>query len=153
MLYHFFIMKHIFLFLAVLFFALSAVAQNNKTEKKEPKFNIKQYWLVMIKTGPQDSIIKDSSQRATIFAGHFSNMEKLHKEGILKVAGPFGKNDFQWRGLFILDCATKQEAEKTVATDPAVAAGIFVVDIVPWFTEPSGNFKPGKPPAKKSLKK
>lgn len=121
-------------------------------KKQEPKFNIRQYWLVMIKTGPQDSVIKDSAKRATIFAGHFSNMERLHKDGILKVAGPFGKNDLQWRGLFIFDCATKEEAEKYVATDPAVAAGIFIVDIVPWFTEPSKSFIPGKP-AKQSSKK
>lgn len=57
-------------------------------------------------------------------------MEKLHKEGILKVAGPFGKNDFTWRGLFILDCASR-EAEKHVKTDPSVAAGVFIYDIVP----------------------
>ena len=83
-------------------------AQKDST-KALPK--VKQFWLVLLKTGPQDKVITDSAQRAKIFAGHFSNMERLYKEGILKVAGPFGKNDFTWRGLFILDCATKEEAE------------------------------------------
>jgi hypothetical protein len=41
-------------------------------------------------------------------------MERLHKESILKVAGPFGKNVFTWRGLFILDCKTKEEVERFV---------------------------------------
>lgn len=111
-----------------------------KTEQK-----IKQFWLVMIKTGPKDKEISDSTERSKIFAGHFSNMARLHTEGVLKVAGPFGKNDFAWRGLFILDCKTKEEAENYVKTDPAIAAGVFIVDIVPWFSEASGSLAPGKP--------
>jgi len=119
-------------------------SQKDSTGKKMEE-KVKQFWLVMIKTGPNDNVITDSTERNKIFAGHFANMERLHKEGILKVAGPFGKNNFTWRGLFILDCATIEEAEAIVKTDPAVAAGIFVVDIVPWYSEPSGSFIPGKP--------
>ncbi len=126
----------------VLFFQLSLSAQKDST-KAAPK--IKKFWLVVLKTGPQDKVITDSAERAKIFAGHFANMERLHKEGILKVAGPFGKNDFTWRGLFILDCATKEEAEAYVKTDPSVASGVFITDIVPWFSEAVGSFVPGKP--------
>ena len=129
----------IFLLLGQLVFS-----QKDSTGKKR-EAKIKQFWLVMIKTGPKDKEITDSTERSKIFAGHFSNMTRLHKEGILKVAGPFGKNDFTWRGLFILDCKTKEEAENYVKTDPAIAAGVFVVDIVPWFSEASGSFVPGKP--------
>lgn len=125
--------------LAVVF---NSFGQKDST-KAPPK--IKQFWLVVLKTGPQDKVITDSAQRAKIFAGHFSNMERLYKEGILKVAGPFGKNDFTWRGLFILDCATKEEAESYVKTDPSIAAGVFITDIVPWYSEAVGSFVPGKP--------
>jgi uncharacterized protein YciI len=136
-------MKKVLFFSALLIsFALTSVAQKDST-KAAPK--IKQFWLVVLKTGPQDKVITDSAQRAKIFAGHFSNMERLYKEGILKVAGPFGKNDFTWRGLFILDCATKEEAEDYVKTDPSIAAGVFVTDIVPWYSEQVGSFVPGKP--------
>lgn len=110
--------------------------------------NIRQYWLVILKTGPQDKVITDSTERSIIFKGHFSNMERLHQEGILKAAGPFGKNDMTWRGLFIMDCASREEAEKHVKSDPAVEAGVFTYDIVPWYSEPSGSFKPGKPEPK-----
>ncbi len=137
-------MKKIILFLiATIIFSQSAISQKNNKEKAEP--NIKQFWLVILKTGPKDKEITDSTERNKIFAGHFSNMKRLHEEGILKAAGPFGKNDFTWRGLFVLDCKTKEEAENYVKTDPAVAAGVFVVDILPWFSEPSGSFVPGKP--------
>jgi len=112
---------------------------------KKPEEKIRQYWLVILKTGPADKEITDTAQRNKIFTGHFSNMNKLYNEGILKAAGPFGKNDFTWRGLFIMDCKTKEEAESYVKTDPSVAAGIFIVDIVPWYSEPTGSFVPGKP--------
>lgn len=117
------------------------ISQDSKP--KEP--NIKQFWMVVLKTGPQDKLITDSVQRSNLFKGHFSNMDRLYNEGILKVAGPFGKNDHSWRGLFILDCPTKDNAESYVKTDPTVAAGIFIYDIVPWYSEPSGSFKSGKP--------
>jgi uncharacterized protein YciI len=132
----------LFLSCLALFFQLSLSAQKDST-KAPPE--IKQFWLVVLKTGPQDKVITDSAQRAKIFAGHFANMERLYKEGILKVAGPFGKNDFSWRGLFILDCATKEETEAYVKTDPSIASGIFITDIVPWYSEAVGSFVPGKP--------
>lgn len=116
--------------------------------KKANTPNVKQFWMVVLKTGPRDKEITDTAQRNPIFRGHFSNMTRLHEEGILKAAGPFGKNDFTWRGLFILDCPTREEAEAHVKTDPAVAAGVFIFDLVPWYTEPSGNFTPGKPAKK-----
>lgn len=117
------------------------------TKKKEP--TVKQYWLVVLKTGPKDKVITDSAERSTIFKGHFANMERLYNDGILKAAGPFGKNELTWRGLFILDCANKEEAEAHVKTDPSVAAGVFIYDIVPWYSEPTGSFVPGKPDRKK----
>ncbi len=121
-----------------------AFSQKDSTSKKASP-NIKQFWLVILKTGPKDSVITDSVERSKIFAGHFANMKRLHEEGILKAAGPFGKNDFTWRGLFILDCKTKEEAESYVKTDPSIAAGIFIVDIVPWWSEATGSFVEGKP--------
>jgi uncharacterized protein YciI len=132
---------------AALLFSNTCFSQTDTAKKKTP--NIKQFWLVVLKTGPNDKTITDSVVRSKIFAGHFANMGKLHSEGVLKAAGPFGKNDFTWRGLFILDCATKDEAEAYVKTDPSVAAGVFIYDIVPWWSEPSGSFVPGKPEEKK----
>lgn len=125
------------------FVQLSFAQKNNSTKK--PGENIKQFWMVILKTGPKDATITDSTERSKIFAGHFANMTKLYNHGILKAAGPFGKNDFTWRGLFILDCKTIEEAESYVKTDPSVAANVFIFDIVPWYTETTGSFLPGIP--------
>ncbi len=140
-------MRKIILGFSVFFLAAilqPAFGQKDSTAKKTEE-KVKQFWLVVLKTGPMDKEITDSVKRKEIFAGHFSNMERLHSEGILKAAGPFGKNDFTWRGLFIMDCKTKEEAENYVKTDPAVVAGVFVVDIVPWYSQATGSFLPGKP--------
>lgn len=118
-------------------------SQDPQGKPKKPEDQIEQYWFVLLKTGPKNDF--DSTTRSKLFKGHMENINRLYYDGILKVAGPFGKNDFTWRGLFIFDCKTKEEAEKIALTDPAVVAGLFAVDIVPWYGAPIGSFIHGKP--------
>lgn len=137
-------MKNILFLSCLCFVAIThGVAQADATKKKNPGEKIEQYWFVLLKTGAKTDF--DSTTRAKLFQGHMANMGKLYEDGILKVAGPFGKNDKAWRGLFIFDCKTKEEAEQIAATDPAVAAGLFAVEILPWYGEPTGSFVHGKP--------
>ena len=93
---------------------------------------MRNYVLCILKTGPKDAEIKGEA-RKEIFAGHFANIERLAGEGKLAVAGPFGKNDKSFRGLYIFNVATVEEAEKLVMLDPAVKAGVFVPDLTPWY--------------------
>jgi uncharacterized protein YciI len=93
---------------------------------------MRMYVLCILKTGPNDATIK-GKERDEIFAGHFANIGKLADEGKLAVAGPFGTNDKSYRGLYIFNVATIEEAERLVALDPAVKAGVFVSDLTPWY--------------------
>ena len=93
---------------------------------------MKMYVLCILKTGPKDAEIKGDA-RKEIFAGHFANISRLADEGKLAVAGPFGKNDKAYRGLYIFNVATIEEAEKLVMLDPAVKAGVFVPDLTLWY--------------------
>jgi uncharacterized protein YciI len=93
---------------------------------------MKTYVLCILKTGPKDAEIK-GDQRKEIFAGHFANIGRLADEGKLAVAGPFGKNDKSYRGLYIFNVATIEEAEKLVVLDPAVKAGVFIPDLTLWY--------------------
>ena len=93
---------------------------------------MRKYVLCVLKTGPKDAEIQ-GKERQEIFAGHFANIGRLADEGKLAVAGPFGKNEKAWRGLYIFNVATVEEAEKLVALDPAVKAGVFVADLTPWY--------------------
>jgi uncharacterized protein len=93
---------------------------------------MKMYVLCILKTGPQDEAIK-GDERKKIFEGHFANIGKLAGEGKLAVAGPFGKNERSYRGLYIFNVTTIEEAEKLVMLDPAVKAGVFIPELTPWY--------------------
>ena len=103
---------------------------------------VKQYWFVMLTAG--NNRTQDSTTAAKIQEGHMANIKRLYNEGKLKVAGPFG-DDGKWIGIFIFDCATKEEVETLLKTDPAIAAGRLAYDIHPWWTAATGSFVPGKP--------
>lgn len=95
---------------------------------------MKTYMLVILKTGPKDAEITDKIQRSELFKGHFSNMEAMEKDGKLKLAGPFAtKNTLQYRGIFLLDVKTEDEAKALLQNDPTVKNGIFEYEILPWY--------------------
>jgi len=93
---------------------------------------MKMYVLCILKSGPKDAEITGEA-RKEIFAGHFANIGRLADTGKLAVAGPFGNNDKAYRGLYIFNVATIEEAEKLVMLDPAVKAGVFVPDLTLWY--------------------
>jgi len=93
---------------------------------------MRSYVLCILKTGPKDAEIK-GDERAKIFEGHFANIGRLADQGKLAVAGPFGKNDRSYRGLYIFAVSTIEEAEALVQLDPAVKAGVFVPELTPWY--------------------
>ncbi len=89
------------------------------------KYGMKTYVLAILKTGPKVFTEKESKE---LFIGHMANMNRLAAEGKLTVAGPFAKNDKEFRGLFILNVTTIEEAKKLTDTDPVVKSGIMVVE-------------------------
>lgn len=95
------------------------------------EYGMKNYVFCILKTGPNDATIK-GKERDEIFKGHMSNIGRLAEAGSLALAGPYGKNDRQYRGLFIFNVTTIEEAQKLVETDPAVKAGVFIAELTPW---------------------
>ena len=137
-------------FLVALCLAACLFAHGQSSSKqKKPEDMIRRYWFVLLTTGEHRS--QDSITATKIQEGHLANIEKLYGEGKIKVAGPFGEGSepktVGWQGLFIFDCESKEEVEKLLKTDPAVAAGRLVFQIIPWYTVPTGSFERGKPKA------
>ena len=97
---------------------------------------MKSYVLCILKTGPKDAAFQ-GKERDDIFAGHMANIGRLAEEGKLAVAGPFGKNDKNYRGLYVFNVTTVEEAEKLVVSDPAVKSGILVAEMTPWYASAS----------------
>ncbi len=92
---------------------------------------MKKYVFCILKTGPAN--ITDKAKKDSLFAGHMKNIGRLADEGKLAVAGPFMKNDRQYRGIYIFNVATIKEAEELTLTDPAIKAGVFIVELTEWY--------------------
>ena len=100
------------------------------------EYGMKNYVLVILKTGPKDAEFK-GKERDDIFAGHMANIGRLAEAGKLAVAGPFMKNDKGYRGLYIFNAKTIEEAQQIVDTDPAVKSGILIPDMTLWYSSAS----------------
>lgn len=92
---------------------------------------MKTYVFCLLKTGSNTTATKEEKNK--YFEGHMANISRLADEGKLIVAGPFMKNDKNYRGIFIFNVATVEEAQALVETDPAVKAKIFEAELTPWF--------------------
>ncbi|HLV24073.1 MAG TPA: YciI family protein [Moheibacter sp.] len=95
------------------------------------QYGMKMYVLVILKTG--NSKIEDKEKVNELFRGHMENINRLVEENKLIVAGPLGKNDQTYRGIFILDVKTISEAKTLVQTDPAVNSGLLDVEYYEWY--------------------
>jgi len=95
------------------------------------EYGMKMYSFVILKTG--ETHMEESAERSALFAGHMKNIGDLVKANKLIVAGPFGKNDDDFRGLFIFTEADIEKTKALLATDPAIASGLLAYDIYPWY--------------------
>lgn len=112
---------------------LASVAGFSQEKKEEPEFKLKQYFMVLLKRGPNTSL--DSLQLQEIQRKHLENINRLAEEKKLVIAGPFGDNT-DLRGIFILDVPTMEEAIRLTESDPAVQVGRLIMEIHPWYSEP-----------------
>lgn len=125
---------------SILFFAaaLNLNAQSTKYNKKladslgADNYGMKPYYIVMLTTGKVK--IENKAKMSELMKGHLANIGKLADEGKITVAGPFfEKNERNYRGMFIFNTGSKEEAETWVKTDPAVQAGVFGYEIFKWY--------------------
>ena len=132
-------MKTSFLYLLFLLITAIVTAQTTNPNYDEAlakklgadDYGMKKYVLVILKTG--ENTTATSEETSAAFRGHMENINRLVEEGKLIVAGPLGKNDKTYRGIFILDVPTVEEASELVQTDPAVKAKLLDVELFPWY--------------------
>ena len=128
--------------LLALFLLLGATGAKAQSDSTKSVNQIRQYWFVLLTAGPHRD--QDKATAAKIQEGHLANIGRLYRDGLLKVAGPFG-DEGNWQGIFIFDFPDKAGLEKILQTDPAIAAGRLNYEIRSWYTSAVGSFKPGKP--------
>jgi uncharacterized protein len=94
-------------------------------------YGMKSYVFVILKTGSNTTT--DKAFIDSCFRGHMNNISRLVDEGKLIVAGPLGKNENSYRGIFIFNVPTIEEAEELVQTDPAINSRLLDVDLYKWY--------------------
>jgi len=132
-------MKNIILFLVILLFAGQLSAQTNNPNYdpvlakslNADDLGMKMYVLVILKTG--DAKITDKATRDSLFKGHFANINRLVALKKMVVAGPLEKNENEYRGIFILDVPTVEEARLLLQNDPTVKENIFKTEYYQWY--------------------
>jgi uncharacterized protein YciI len=125
--------------LTFLLLSLTAAAQQpNPTYNKAladslgaDEYGMKPYVLVILKTGTR--VIEDKVVSDSLFRGHMDNITRLANEGKLTVAGPIKKNDKNYRGIFILNVKTLEEAQALLSTDPTIKEKVFDVELYQWY--------------------
>ena len=95
-------------------------------------YGMKSYFLVILKTGTNATTNKELI--AESFRGHMDNINRLVVEGKLIVAGPLGKNDNNYRGIFILNnLKTIEEAKELLKADLAIKNELLDYEIFTWY--------------------
>lgn len=95
-------------------------------------YGMKSYFLVILKTGTNKTTNKETISES--FRGHLANINKLVAQGKLVVAGPLGKNENNYRGIFVLnDIQSIDEAKRILQTDPAIKSGLLDYEIFSWY--------------------
>ena len=92
-------------------------------------YGMRSYVMAFLKTG---SVNFDSGTSAKLGRGHMENIGRLANEGKLVLAGPF-MGDSVYRGIYVFDVQSLEEARELTQTDPAIKAGIFDIELIPWY--------------------
>lgn len=95
-------------------------------------YGMKSYFLVILKTWTNTTTDKEFISES--FRGHLNNINRMVEEGKLIIAGPLGKNENNYRGIFILnDIKSIEEAKELLQTDPAIKNGLLDYEIFTWY--------------------
>jgi hypothetical protein len=132
-------MKTLILVALVSLFSLKASAQTENPNYDRAladslggdEYGMKAYVLVILKTGTNktdNKVIVDS-----LFKGHLANIGRLAAAGKLVVAGSLKKNERSYRGIFILNVKTTEEANTLLSTDPAIKEKLLDAELFQWY--------------------
>ncbi|MFZ4521840.1 MAG: YciI family protein [Bacteroidales bacterium] len=132
-------MKYRLLLLILVSFCLSAYSQteNPKYDKlladslRGDDYGMKTYILVILKTGSNK--IEDKKTLDSLFQGHMDNIGRMAAIGKLIVAGPLGKNEKAYRGIFILNVKSIEEATALLETDPTIKEKVLEAELYKWY--------------------
>lgn len=123
--------------------------QPAQTEAPKKEFKMRTYYMAFLRRGPAWSAER-TPEAVAAGEGHMANIRRLGACGKLLIAGPFevptGAPADALAGIFILDVPTLEEAVALTQTDPAVKAGRFTIEVLPWYGPAGLTFDGQQPP-------
>lgn len=131
-------MKHLVL-ISTLFVCQTIFSQNENPNYNDSiakvyeadDYGMKSYFFVLLKTGSNTNTDKEFLGKC--FSDHMKNINNLVEKGKLIIAGPFGKNDDNMRGLFIINAKSVEEVNNLLINDTAIQEDVLVAHIYPWY--------------------
>lgn len=99
-------------------------------EEGDSTYLMQQYYIVFLKKGVNRD--QDSLSAAKLQEQHLEHLSRMHQEGYISLAGPFG-DDGEIRGLVVYNTATLDQADSLARLDPMVKAGRLEVEVHPWW--------------------
>jgi uncharacterized protein YciI len=143
------------LFASVLVAGLTGCASGKAAQAEAPaapakEFKMRTYYVAFLKRGPAWSAER-TPEAVAAGEGHMANIKRLADCGKLLIAGPFDVGPTPpadaLAGLFIFDVPTLEEAVALTQTDPAVKAGRFAIEVMPWYGPSGLTYDGHQPPA------
>jgi uncharacterized protein YciI len=96
-----------------------------------PSMEFDRYTIVLLRS-PESPLAVDARADNALQDAHLDHLAKLHEAGHLLAAGPCpGEPGRRLRGLSIFK-GGPEEARALAERDPAVRAGVFVLEVHPW---------------------
>ena len=108
-----------------------AMSQEIKHSESLDKEEMKTYFLVFLKEGPNRT--QDSATAAEIQNGHMAHLTKMYNEGKMDLAGPM-MDDTKLKGICVYNVENIETAKSLAESDPAVKSGRLIVEIHPWYS-------------------
>lgn len=93
------------------------------------------YQLLLLKKGP-NAAKAATPEGQQLVRQHVEHLYKMNREGAFKAAGPFGDQG-EIQGIGFVAAATPAEALQIESADPAVQAGIFTMEAMPFLSPPN----------------
>jgi len=110
---------------------MSIVAQQN--QPKDPASKLVEFHMAILKHGPKWTAAENAETKR-LHQEHINYVSSLFDSGKAIIAGPFTDNS-EISGIFIFRAKSAAEAKAWVEADPTVAAGLFVAEMHPWWSE------------------
>lgn len=116
--------------LSLMVLAIVFPSPAQQPSESKPAFQMDTYQVGLFKRGPKPSVGQTEESRR-IQSEHLAHLGKMAEAGKLVGAGPF-LDGGDLRGILIFKAASIEEARAMAEADPAVKAGLLILEFHPW---------------------